>query len=173
MIGNFIQKRRLGFIICLFLAASSLLVFYQSTQHDFVNYDDELYVTENPNVNVGVTLEGIAWAFTTGHGANWHPLTWLSHMLDSELYGLNPMGHHWTNLQIHIANTILLFLFFNWVTGALWRSGLVAAFFALHPLHVQSVAWVAERKDVLCAFFWILSMWAYAGYVLHPNKKYY
>jgi cytochrome c-type biogenesis protein CcmH/NrfG len=173
MIGNFIQKRRLGFIICLFLAASSLLVYYQSTQHDFVNYDDEFYVTENPDVNVGVTLQGIAWAFTTGHGANWHPLTWLSHMLDSELYGLNPMGHHWTNLQLHIANTILLFLFLKWVTGALWRSSLVAAFFALHPLHVESVAWVAERKDVLCAFFWILSMWAYAGYVFYGNRKYY
>jgi protein O-mannosyl-transferase len=166
-------KKRLEFIICMFLVASCLLIYCQSTHHDFVNYDDELYVSENPNVNVGITLQGIAWAFTTGHGANWHPLTWLSHMLDSELYGLNPMGHHWTNLQLHIANTILLFFFLKWVTGVLWRSSMVAAFFALHPLHVQSVAWVAERKDVLCTLFWILSMLAYAGYVFYGNKKYY
>ncbi|MGD9107183.1 MAG: hypothetical protein PVJ87_10135, partial [Desulfobacterales bacterium] len=157
----------------MFLIVAILLIYYKSIHYDFVNYDDELYVTENIDVRIGLTIQGIIWAFTTSHAANWHPLTWLSHMLDSELYGLNPMGHRWTNLQIHIANSILLFLFFNWITGALWRSGLVAILFAVHPLHVESVAWIAERKDVLCAFFWIMSMWAYAGYVLHPNKKYY
>jgi Flp pilus assembly protein TadD len=173
MICNYTKKRRFEVAICLFLIVAILLIYYKSIHYDFVNYDDELYVTENIDVRIGLTIQGIIWAFTTSHAANWHPLTWLSHMLDSELYGLNPMGHRWTNLQIHIANSILLFLFFNWITGALWRSGLVAILFAVHPLHVESVAWIAERKDVLCAFFWIMSMWAYAGYVLHPNKKYY
>ena len=165
-----IKKRRFEVLICLSLAAAILLVYLQVANYNFTNYDDELYVTENPNVKAGFTIDGIFWAFTTGHAANWHPVTWLSHMLDSEIYGLNPMGHHWSNLQIHIANTILLFLFFNSVTGALWRSFLVAALFAIHPLHVESVTWVSERKDVLCAFFWILSMWAYVGYVRNALK---
>ena len=173
MIWDCIKKRRLQVAICLFVVVAIFLVYYQIIHYDFINYDDELYVTENIDVRIGLTTEGIIWAFTTDHAANWHPLTWLSHMLDSELYGLNPMGHHWTNLQIHIANSILLFLFFNWATGALWRSGLVAFLFAVHPLHVESVAWVAERKDILCAFFWIISMWVYTGYVQHQNKKCY
>lgn len=173
MIGNFIQKRRLECIICLFLAASSLLIYYQSTQHDFVTYDDELYVIKNPHIKAGLTSESTIWAFTTGYAANWHPLTWLSHMLDFQLYSLNPMGHHWTNLQIHIVNTVLLFLFLKWVTGTIWRSAFVSVLFAVHPLHVESVAWVSERKDVLCALFWILSMWAYVGYVRQPKKTRY
>ena len=170
MMDSFTKKRRFELVICLSLATAILVVYLQLTNYDFVYYDDESYVTENTNVKAGFTIEGIVWAFTTGHAANWHPVTWLSHMFDSEFYGLNPMGHHWTNLQIHIANTILLFLFFNCVTGALWRSFLVAALFAIHPLHVESVAWVSERKDVLCAFFWILSMWAYIGYVRNTLK---
>jgi hypothetical protein len=153
--------------------ATSLLAYMQVINIDFINYDDGLYVVENPHIKGNLTLENIIWAFSTGYAANWHPLTWLSHMLDFGVYGLNPMGHHWTNLQIHIANSILLFLFFKYLTGVLWRSAIVAALFAIHPLHVESVAWVAERKDVLCTFFWILSMWAYAGYVRHPQKKYY
>ena len=168
-----IKNRRNQFIICLFLAALILSVYYQCIYHNFVNYDDESYITENPNVNHGLTFNGIGWAFTTGHAANWHPLTWLSHMLDAELYGVNPMGHHWTNIQLHILNTILLFLSLHRATKAFWRSSLVAALFALHPLHVESVAWVSERKDVLSAFFWILSLWAYVGYVEHSKKKYY
>lgn len=173
MIYNYFKNRRLQVEICLFLVLAILFVYYQSIRYDFVNYDDEVYVTENMQVKAGLTLEGIIWAFTTGHGANWHPLTWISHMLDCELFGLNPMGHHWINLQLHIANTILLFLFFNWATGAVWRSGLVAAIFAIHPLHVESVAWIAERKNVLFALFMILSMLSYTGYVRHSNKKYY
>lgn len=170
---RFIKKRKLELIVCMFLVATSLLVYMQVIKFDFINYDDGLYVVENPHIKGNLTLENIIWAFSTGYAANWHPVTWLSHMLDFGVYGLNPMGHHWTNLQIHIANSILLFLFFKYLTGALWRSALVAALFAIHPLHVESVAWVAERKDVLCAFFWILSMWAYTGYVRHPKKKYY
>jgi len=170
---RFIKKRKLELIVCLFLVATSLLAYLQVINFDFINYDDGLYVVENPHIKGKLTLENIIWAFTTGYAANWHPLTWLSHMLDFGLYGLNPMGHHWTNLQIHIANSILLFLFLRCLTGVLWRSAFVAALFAIHPLHVESVAWVAERKDVLCAFFWILSMWAYTVYVRHQRKKCY
>jgi len=173
MIDNNFKIRRQKLIICLFLVAVTLMVYLQSTNHDFVSYDDVSYVTENPNIKAGITLEGILWAFTSGHAANWHPLTWISHMLDCELYGLNPTGHHWTNIQIHVANTILLFLVLSWMTGALWQSSLVAALFAVHPLHVESVVWVAERKDVLCTLFWILSMWAYAGYVRYSTKIHY
>jgi Tfp pilus assembly protein PilF len=173
MIDRFIKKRRLELGICLLLVTVSLGVYLQVSGCDFVNYDDELYVIKNPYIKGGLTLESTIWALTTGYAANWHPLTWLSHMLDFQLYSLNPMGHHWTNLQIHIVNTVLLFFFLKWVTGAIWRSAFVAALFAVHPLHVESVAWVAERKDVLCTFFWILSMWAYVGYVRQPKKTRY
>ena len=170
MINNYITIRRQKLIIiCLFLTLAILIVYGQAIHFDFNNYDDNLYVTENQQVQAGLTVRGLGWAFTTGHASNWHPLTWLSHMLDYELYGLNPMGHHWTNIQIHIANSILLFLLLNIMTGAIWRSGFVAALFALHPLHVESVAWVAERKDLLCAFFWMLSVWAYLRYIIKPT----
>ena len=132
---------------------------------DFVAFDDQLYVTENSKVQDGLTYKGIAWAFTSFYASNWHPITWLSHMLDCEIYGLNPMGHHWTNLQLHIANTLLLFFILQQMTGALWKSAFVAALFALHPLHVESVAWIAERKDVLSTFFGMLTILAYIGYV--------
>ncbi|MDI6688750.1 MAG: tetratricopeptide repeat protein, partial [Desulfobacterales bacterium] len=158
------------FMVCLFLVGVTLSVYLQIINYDFINLDDNFYVTENPNVQAGLTFGGIIWSFTTGHASNWHPLTWLSHMLDCELYGLNPMGHHWTNVLIHAANTILLFLVLKLMTGALWRSAFVAAFFAVHPLHVESVAWVAERKDLLCAFFWMLSVWAYVRYIQYPTK---
>jgi Flp pilus assembly protein TadD len=170
---NFLHNRCKEIIISLFLIAASLAVYWQIINHEFINYDDKVYVAENPHIKDGVTLESIRWAFTTDRAANWHPITWLSHILDIELYGLNPMGHHWMNLQIHIVNSILLFLVFNMMTGAIWKSAFVAALFALHPLHVESVAWVAERKDVLSAFFWILSIWAYARYTRQPDKKRY
>ena len=170
---NFLYKRRQEIIICLFLVAATLAVYWQITNHEFINYDDETYITKNLNVQTGLTFESIKWAFTSFHAGNWHPVTWLSHMLDIELYGLNPMGHHWTNLQFHIANTLLLFFILQQMTGALWKSAFVAALFALHPLHVESVAWISERKDVLSTFFWILSMWAYVRYLRHPDKKRY
>ena len=173
MIDNFFKTKRKEIIICLFLVAASIFVYLQLINCDFVYYDDNSYVTENPHVKAGLTLQRVIWAFTTGHAGNWHPLTWLSHMLDIEFYGLSPMGHHLTNLQIHIANTVLLFILFNWMTGAVWPSSLVAALFALHPLHVESVAWVAERKDVLCAFFWILSTLAYVRYTKNQSKMSY
>jgi Flp pilus assembly protein TadD len=166
-------KNKQILIIYLFLTAALLMVFWQVNHCDFVNYDDTLYVTKNNYVQSGITTEGIRWAFTTGHATNWHPLTWISHMLDVQLFGLNPRWHHLTNLLFHIANTLLLFFVLHRMTKALWESAFVAALFALHPLHVESVAWVAERKDVLAAFFWILTMGAYCYYVEHQRLKRY
>jgi tetratricopeptide (TPR) repeat protein len=156
-------------LITLILILSTLVVYWQVKDFDFAGYDDELYVTENSQVQAGITVEGIIWAFTTFHAGNWHPLTWLSHILDCELYGLNPMGHHWTNLLFHMTNTLLLFFLFQKMTGSMWRSAFVAALFAIHPLHVESVAWVAERKDVLSTFFWMLTIIVYYRYVKCPS----
>ena len=159
--------------ICLILITAVLLVYWQVGDHEFVNYDDNVYITDNAQVQKGLTSKGIIWAFTTSHTGNWHPLTWISHMLDCELYGLNPKGHHLTNVLLHMANAILLFGVLRWMTGTIWRSGLVAALFALHPLHVESVAWAAERKDVLSTFFWMLTMVAYVYYVNRPGRRRY
>ena len=159
--------------IWLILITAVLLVYWQVGDHEFINYDDNVYITDNAQVQKGLTSKGIIWAFTTSHTGNWHPLTWISHMLDCELYGLNPRGHHLTNVLLHMANAILLFVVLRWMTGAIWRSGLVAALFALHPLHVESVAWAAERKDVLSTFFWLLTMVAYVHYVNRPGGKRY
>ena len=158
------RTNRQAVLLCLLLAVVTLAVFWPVRLNDFIEYDDQDYVTANSQVQRGLSWEGLAWAFTTGHAANWHPLTWLSHALDVQLFGLNPAGHHLTSLLFHIANTLLIFLFLRRTTGATWRSAFVAAFFALHPLHVESVAWVAERKDVLSTFFGLLSLWAYAAY---------
>ncbi len=152
-------------IICLVLGLITLAVFWPALTHDFLVYDDQAYVTENPPVRAGLTWPGVVWAFTSFSVTNWHPLTWLSHMLDCQLYGLKPAGHHLTSLLLHTASTLLLFLGLSRMTGALWRSAAVAALFAWHPLHVESVAWVAERKDVLSAFFFMLTLGAYARYV--------
>jgi lipoprotein NlpI len=160
-------------IILLFLTAAPLLAFWQVIRCDFINFDDDVYVTTNSIVQEGLTLKGIRWAFTTGQAANWHPVTWISHMLDVQLFGLRPEWHHLTNLGIHIANTLLLFLIFSRMTKAPWQSALVAALFALHPLHVESVAWVAERKDVLSALFWMLTIGAYILYVEYSGVKRY
>lgn len=147
------------------LAAAAVLVFWQVSNCDFINYDDPVYVTDNSQVQDGVTIDAVRWALTTGHGANWHPLTWLSHMLDVQFFGLRPHYHHLTNLFLHIINTLLLFYVLHRMTKAPMRSAFAAALFALHPLHVESVAWVSERKDVLSTFFWMLTMAAYIKYV--------
>jgi Flp pilus assembly protein TadD len=160
-----VPTKHSSFWICLALTFATTAVFWQVCTYDFVNYDDPLYIYENPNIQAGITLKTIKWAFTTGYANFWHPLTWLSHMLDWQLFGSNPAGHHLVNLIFHIANTLLLFLVLKRMTGALWSSAFVAALFALHPLHVESVAWVVERKDVLSIFFWLLTMWAYIRYV--------
>jgi len=151
-------------IICLLLAVVTLAVYLPAAHYEFVNYDDPLYFTANPHVLTGLTPGNVAWAFTTTHANNWHPVTWLSLMLDADWFGQGPVGPHLTNLLLHTANTVLLFLLLRRLTAATWRSALVAALFALHPLHVESVAWVAERKDVLSAFFGLLSLLAYARY---------
>jgi len=163
------RSRYLELIVCLFLALATLTVYFQVTSHDFVNYDDYDYVTENRYVRTGLSKRSIAWAFTSFHVGNWHPLTWLSHMLDCELFGLKPGMHHLTNLLFHMANSILLFVVLRRMTGSIWRSGFVAGLFAFHPLHVESVAWVAERKDVLSTLFWMLTMWAYVRYSESPG----
>jgi tetratricopeptide (TPR) repeat protein len=155
------------------LVTLAILPYFRTLGHDFVCYDDLFYVVENPHVRPGITIPGIAWAFTTFSGGNWHPVTWLSHMLDASTWGLKPAGHHFTNLILHAANTFLLFLVFTRMTGALWRSALVAALFAVHPLHVESVAWVSERKDVLSTFFGLLAIWAYLKYARDTSVKYY
>ena len=167
------KEFRIVLLVTLCLIIGILVIYIKVQKFDFSGYDDQLYVTRNHYVQKGISLEGIKWAFTTFHAANWHPLTWLSHMLDCELYGLNPAGHHWTNVEFHIANTLLLFIILFKMTGALWQSAFVAALFALHPLHVESVAWISERKDVLSTFFGLLSIAAYYGYVKKSSTKYY
>src|SRR6266478_4494652 len=156
---------RRSIFICLLLGAVTLASYWPVLHNGFINFDDPEYITENPHVTSGLNLENVAWAFRTGYAGNWHPLTWLSHMLDVQFFGLNPMGHHLMNLMFHIINSILLFLVFRGMTGAVWRSAFVAGLFALHPLHVESVAWASERKDVLSAFFFMLTLWAYGRYV--------
>jgi tetratricopeptide (TPR) repeat protein len=151
-------------LVCLVLALGTLILYWPMMRNGFNNFDDDLYITGNPHVKAGLTWAGVIWAFKTDCGALWFPLTWISHMLDCQLYGLNPGGHHLTNLVFHIANTLLLFWLLDNLTGALWRSAFVAALFAWHPLHVESVAWAAERKDVLSAFFWMLTLLAYTRY---------
>ena len=155
--------------VFLLLVIFALAVYWQVNGHEFVNYDDSLYVIENPQVKNGVDLNAVIWAFKSTHAANWHPLTWLSHMADVELYGLAPGAHHLTSVVFHIANSLLLFVVLRRMTGHLWQSAVVAALFALHPLHVESVAWVAERKDVLSTFFWLLTMLGYARYAERPG----
>ena len=155
--------------ICLFLAALTWLVFGQTLWHDFINYDDPRYVYENTKITSGVSLSGIAWAFTHIHSMNWHPLTTISHMLDCQVYGLKPGGHHFTNVLLHIVAAILLFLALQQMTGTFWNSAFVAAVFAIHPLRVESVAWIAERKDVLSGVFFMLTLLAYVHYVRLPS----
>ena len=167
------EHRSLALIVILFLALATFTAFWQVRNHDFVNLDDDVYVTANRHVRAGLTREGVTWAFTSTHAGFWIPLTYLSFMLDSQLYGMNPGGGHFTNLLLHIANTLLLFLVLKRMTRALWHSAFVAALFALHPLHVESVAWVTERKDVLSTFFWMLTMGVYVRYTERPELSRY
>jgi protein O-mannosyl-transferase len=167
------RRRRLILGLCLLLAAGVAVVYAQVGGFYFVDYDDPFYVTGNPHVPAGLKLEGIKWAFTTMHAGNWFPLVWLSLMVDSSLFGVRAGGFHLVNIALHIANSILLFWVLRRYTKALWASFFVAALFALHPLHVESVAWVTERKDVLSTLFWLLTMLAYLRYVEVPSVKRY
>ncbi len=164
---------RREFWIYLVLSAATLTVYSEVGRHEFLQYDDQEYVTENRHVKAGWTLEGVVWAFSQGHASNWHPLTWLSHMTDCQLFGLSAGAHHWVNLLLHLANVLLLFTLFRGMTGAIWRSAFVAAVFALHPLHVESVAWIAERKDVLSTLFGFLTLLAYVRYTEKPASSRY
>jgi protein O-mannosyl-transferase len=150
---------------------TTVLVYWPATSHDFVNYDDSYYVTSNAHVRTGLSWENVKWAFSNPVVGNWHPLTMLSHMLDCQIYGLNPWGHHLTNILLHGTNTALVFLLLCGLTGAVWRSLAVAALFGLHPLHVESVAWVAERKDVLSTFFELLCLMAYTHYAEKTRRS--
>lgn len=157
-------------IVCLFLSVSTLSLYNQTQGYDFVNYDDNFYVYQNQELQKRVTLiDVVAWTFTSYQGGSWQPLTWLSYVIDYHLYGLNPGRYHLTNLIFHIINGLLLFILFKNMTHAFWQSAFIAALFALHPLHVESVAWISERKDVLSAFFSILTIFCYVFYVKRPN----
>jgi len=168
------DSNRLLWLVALALCALTLIVFLQTAHFDFINFDDDRYVSEHPIISKGLTLDGIKYAFTSYRYFYWHPVTWLSHMLDCQLFGLNAGWHHLTNVVLHIANVLLVFFVLLRLTGACWRSALVAALCAVHPLRVESVAWVAERKDLLAGLFWMLTIWMYVGYVRgHKAKKEY
>ena len=156
-------------IVCLLLGLGTIALYAPAFTFGFVNYDDPFYVVNNPHVNHGLTASGVGWAFQAGYAANWHPLTWLSHMLDVEVFGLRPAGSHVVNVLLHALNGVLVFLVLVRLTGAFASSAVVAALFACHPLHVESVAWIAERKDVLSTFFCLLALLAWADYV--KNNK--
>jgi len=160
-------------IVCLLLAAATLVLYNPVTHHPFVNYDDDKYITSNPHVREGLTWDTFTWALTSTEQANWHPLTWISHEFDVSLFRLNPAGHHFTNVVLHIANVVLLFLLLWRATRRLGASLVVAALFAVHPINVESVVWIAERKNVLCTLFFFLTIGAYGWYVQKPSWKRY
>ena len=156
-------------VLAVIVAALAAAGFWPVVRNGFAGYDDNEYVTENPRVHTGLTSENVRWAFTAVHANNWHPLTWISHQADSTVFGLNPAGHHAVSLAFHVANAVLLFWWLAGLTGAAGRSAFVALVFAVHPLHVESVSWIAERKDVLSTFFGLLTLLAWAGYVRKPG----
>ena len=166
------SKWRLPLALFLIVVVTSA-IYWPMLYNDFISYDDTDYVTVNMMVRQGLTHKGFIWAFSEFHVGNWHPLTWLSHMLDVELFNLKPLGHHATNLLFHVLNSALLCALLHRLTGFLGRSMVVALLFAIHPLHVESVAWISERKDVLSTLFWFLTMWAYASYAKKPSIKRY
>ena len=166
--------KKYTYYIVIFLIVASFISFGRIIGNDFITFDDDEYIAENNYIKSGINTESIKWALTSSHASNWHPLTWISHMLDWQLFGANAAGHHLVNLLLHIGSAILLFLFFNKTTGSVWISAFVAALFALHPLRVESVAWAAERKDVLSMFFGIATLYVYALYVEdHKLSKYF
>ena len=144
--------------ICIFLMVATFCIYSQVQDHEFINLDDNLYITNNLNVQAGFTSKSVEWAFTTLAAGNWSPVTWFSHILDYQLYGLHAKGHHLTSLFLHIANALILFIVLSRMTGKLWQSAFVASMFAFHPLNVESIAWVSERKNVLSTLFWLMTI---------------
>jgi len=168
-----IEPSKQKLIVYFLLTAVILAVYWQVNQFDFINFDDNIYITNNPIIQSGLSLEGFHWAFGSKYFGLWNPLVWLSFMLEYQFYGLHAGGYHLTNLILHILSTLLLFWLMNRMTGKIWKSAFVAALFALHPLHVESVAWIAERKDVLSALFWMLTLCLYVCYTEKPVTKRY
>ena len=168
----FVSKNKIP-MIYIFLTIVTIMAFWQVNYCDFIEFDDPLYVTQNPHLVNGITWGGIRWAFTSIYANFWHPLTMISLLFDFQLFGMNPRGFHLTNLLFHVASTLLLFYALHRMTKAPWKSAFVAALFAIHPLNVESVAWVAERKNVLSTFLWMLTMVAYVFYVERPRLKTY
>lgn len=166
-------KRDSRTLIAILIGVAVFACFWPALRNGFVGYDDPDYVTRNPMISAGWTWRLFPWAFTTPHASNWHPLTWMSHALDCSLFGLAPQGHHFTSLVFHAANAALVFLWLETATGFRWRCAFVALVFGLHPLHVESAVWVAERKDVLSAFFLLLALLAYTHYARHGGVRRY
>lgn len=167
--SNWVRPAR-HHVLALLLIALTLALFWPATRHSFMMIDDSDYVTDHPLVSNGLSWTGVGYAFVARHSGNWHPLTTISHMVDCQLFGLNPFGHHFVNILLHALNAAVLFGLIRALTGSLWRAFFIAAFFALHPLRVESVAWISERKDVLCAFFYLLTLWAYSRHVRTRNQ---
>ncbi|MBN2019418.1 MAG: tetratricopeptide repeat protein [Sedimentisphaerales bacterium] len=168
-----LQEKQLFLLISISLVIATLIAYEPVRYNDFVKYDDDKYITENSDVMRGITLDSLTWAFAEPHLSNWHPMTLLSHMLDCQLFGLNPVGHHFVNVLFHILNAILVFGILTNLTGSIWASAFTAAVFALHPMQVESVAWAAERKNVLSGLFWLLTMAAYIRYTKRPGVRRY
>jgi len=168
-----LTEKQQTYLIAIGLLVITAGVYWRALGNDFVNFDDFHYVTRNAMVEHGLTAQSFVWSFNVGHASNWHPLTWMSHMLDVSLFGMKPMGHHAVSLLLHLASTVLVFLILGRITKSQWKSAFVAALFAVHPLHVESVAWIAERKDVLSTFFWLLTMGAYILYTERPSLRRY
>ena len=164
---NIYQKYSI--LVVLMLIILTLGVYWSVQNYEFINFDDPIYITQNSQIQSGITLEGICWAFSTNYFGLWNPLVWISFMFDYQLFGFNAGGYHWTNVIIHIFNIVLLFFSFQNLKGLIWRSAFVAALFAIHPINVESVAWIAERKNVLSTFFWMLTMLFYVWYVNSPT----
>ncbi len=171
--GPFSSPEKRSVILSLLLILVTLALYNPASHHPFVNFDDDGYVTSNPHVRSGLSWETVKWAFSTNEMANWHPLTWISHAFDYQLFGLNPAGHHDTNILLHTANAAILFLLLQSATGFTWRSLMVAVLFAIHPINVESVAWISERKNLLSMLFCLLALWAYGWYARKPSATRY
>ena len=170
-VAPFLTSKNLQIVLCVLLAGVTIALYSPVLSHSFVVMDDREYVTANSHIHNGLGWSTIKWAFTSIEAANWHPLTWLSHALDYQLFVLNPAGHHFDSVLIHALNAVLLFLLLEWITKRVGPSLLVAALFALHPLNVESVAWVAERKNILSTLFFLLTIAAYAWYARKPEWR--